>query len=231
MNSVNTAIELHDSKAAAIAVRDGSVVVHLKPVCIHKSEDRPGCDAGTMWVQESRLIFTKAVVSGGLPDFPCDIMGGELVVGDKRYDNLIPTPLAVAEPAELRLVFDAVHTVKIAGRSVRLELVGEPVYLEEFKPQVSPRHSSPIGFTICFVALAFVPIAKFSGGWLPVLVAYPGVIAYLYTAVVRKEPMGPPIYLVYCVIVIAAHIGMSFGFARLIGSIRWRRKRGCQPSP
>ena len=113
---------------------DGTVTVHFLPAYLHKSEGRPGLDPGTGWVQEARLFFAEASVSGDVPDFPCEVVEGELVVGAERYDNAIPVPLEVTAHVELRLVFDATHTVAISGRSVRLELLGEPRYVEEFKP-------------------------------------------------------------------------------------------------
>jgi len=131
---VNIIIELHDSTVAEIAKRDGTVVVHFVPAYLHKSEGRPGFDSGTGWVQDARLIFADASVSGGFPDLPCDVMDGELVVGRERHDNKIPVPLEVTEPTELRLIFDSKQTVTVTGRGVRLELFGEPRYVEEFKP-------------------------------------------------------------------------------------------------
>ena len=35
---------------------------------------------------------------------------------------------------ELRLICDSVHTVTVRSRGVRLDLVGEPRYVEEFEP-------------------------------------------------------------------------------------------------
>jgi len=60
-------------------------------------------------------------------------MDGELVVGGERHSNEIPVPLEVTATSELRLIFDSVHVVKIIGRGVRLDLVGEPKYVEEFE--------------------------------------------------------------------------------------------------
>lgn len=131
---MNTIIELHDSKVAEIATRDATVIVHFLPAYLHKSEGRPGFDSGTGWVQDARLIFADASASGGFPDLPCEVMDGELVVGSERHDNEIPVPLEVTAPAELRLIFDSIHTVTVTGRGVRLELFGEPRYVEEFKP-------------------------------------------------------------------------------------------------
>ena len=120
---MNAAVELHDSTVAGIVQRDGTVIVHFQPAYLHKSQGRPGYDAGTGWVQDARLLFDDASVSGGIPDLPCAIMDGEFVVGSEKHANSIPMPLAFTEPAELRLVFDTVHTMTVKGRSVRLEML------------------------------------------------------------------------------------------------------------
>lgn len=130
---MNSTIEIHDSRVAGISESDGNVIVHFRPAYLHKSEGRPAIDSGTGWVQEARLIFSEASVNGGFPDWPCDIMDGEIIIGGERHRNLIPVPLQLAKVTELRLVCDVVHTVTVSGRGVRLELVGEPRYVEEFQ--------------------------------------------------------------------------------------------------
>ena len=65
-------------------------------------------------------------------------MDGEIVVAGERHANLIPVPLEVAKPTELRLICDSIHTVTITSRGVRLELIGEPKYVEEFRPHMPP---------------------------------------------------------------------------------------------
>lgn len=130
---MNTSIELHDAAVAGFVERDGEMIVHFLPAYLHKSEGRPGIDSGTGWIQEARLIFSDGSASGSFPAFPCDVMDGALVVDKDRYNNEITVPLDVTAPAALRLVFDSIHTVTIVGRCVRLELLGAPKYIEEFK--------------------------------------------------------------------------------------------------
>lgn len=132
---VNTTIEIHDSTVTEIIEQNGAVVVHFQPAYLHKSEGRPAFDTGSCWVQEARLIFSEASISGNFPDWPCDLVGGEIVVDGERHNNLIPTPLEIAKPAEMHLVCDSIHAVTIKSRGVKLELVGEPKYIEEFRPQ------------------------------------------------------------------------------------------------
>jgi hypothetical protein len=131
---MNTIIELHDSTVATIDGQLGETVVHFLPAYFHKSEGRPGYDQGTGWVQEVRLIFREASVNGDLPDLPCDVMDGALTIDGARHDNHIPVPLISEARAELRLIFDSVHAVTVKGRGVRLQLSGEPKYVEEFRP-------------------------------------------------------------------------------------------------
>jgi hypothetical protein len=130
---VNTIIELHDSKVAELVTRDGAVIVHFLQAYLHKSEGRPGVDSGTGWVQEARLVLEGGSVSGIFPELPCDVVDGELVVGTHRHDNEIPVPLDVTAPAQLHLIFGSVHKVTVAANGVRLELLGEPKYVEDFQ--------------------------------------------------------------------------------------------------
>ena len=129
---MNIIIELHDSKIAEIVSRHGTVIVHFLPAYLHKSEGRPGFDAGTGWVQDARLVFEDASISGDLPELPCGVMDGELLVGAERHDNSIPVPFEVTASSKLRIVFNSIHTVTVTGQSVRVELFGEPRYVEEF---------------------------------------------------------------------------------------------------
>ena len=91
-------------------------------------------DAGTGWVQEVCLIFADAATVGDYPEWTCDVMDGELIVGGERHRNLIPVPFKTSMLTELRLVCDSLQAVTVTGRGARLELVGEPRYVEEFKP-------------------------------------------------------------------------------------------------
>ena len=135
---MNTVLELHDSRVAEIAQRDGMVTVHFQPAYLHKSEGRPGFDPGTGWVQEARLKFSEATTSGEFPDWPCDLRDAELIVGAERHRDQIPVPFESAMVTELRLICDAAHTVTVTGRAAILELLGEPSYVEEYRAHHSP---------------------------------------------------------------------------------------------
>ena len=61
---------------------------------------------------------------------PCEVWGGELSVDDEVFDNCIPTPLE--REGEVRLRLECAAAIYVSGSTVRLELLGEPTYLEEF---------------------------------------------------------------------------------------------------
>ena len=78
------------------------------------------------------LPSNQFTFSGVSPQLPCDVKDGELLLGEERHDNEIPVPLNVTASVQLRLVLDSIHTVTVKGHGVRLELLGEPRYVEEF---------------------------------------------------------------------------------------------------
>jgi len=131
---VNTEIEIHDSKVADITYQDNTVVVHFLAAYLHKSEGRPGYDRGTGWAQEGFLIFDQASVNGKFPEWPCDLMDGELILGSQRHDNSIAVPLEFKGPTVLHLICDCVHKVTVTSLGARLKLVGNPRFVDEFIP-------------------------------------------------------------------------------------------------
>ena len=108
--------------------------VFLAPAYLHRSMGRPGIDSGTGWTQDARLVFSIGSVSGVVPELPCNIMNGELSLSGDRYPNEIPVPLQAAGSVELHLVFYPGCDVFITGTTIRLELLGEARYVEEFHP-------------------------------------------------------------------------------------------------
>jgi hypothetical protein len=130
----NRAIEIHDSTLDAISVRDGEAVLHFPCVYIHESMETPGLDAGSGWVQQARLRISDAVVTKSFSTFPADLLDGHITLGDTVLNNEIPIPLVHKGNVELRLESWNDEMVLITGSSAELELIGEPKYVEEFRP-------------------------------------------------------------------------------------------------
>ena len=98
-------------------------------------------DAGTGWTQEAALRITDAQVDGAF-SVALQVWDGTIVylsdgslrIGDVISDNLIPIPLRITADIHLRLV-SCGEVVQVRGTSAYLELIGEPKYVEEFKPR------------------------------------------------------------------------------------------------
>lgn len=101
---------------------------------LHKSSGRPGIDTGSGWIQDAKLVFSNSILDGHAFDLPCDILDGKIIIRGKTHDNSIPVPLEISGEVELHLVFSPAHKLTVKGKSVRLELLSEPKYVEEFKP-------------------------------------------------------------------------------------------------
>ncbi len=66
-------------------------------------------------------------------------MEGEIVLGGEVHNNLIPVPLEMSTPTELRLNCESVHLITISSAGVHLELIGEPRYVQDFRPHWTAR--------------------------------------------------------------------------------------------
>jgi hypothetical protein len=132
----NRAIEIHDSVLAAISFTQGEAQLHFSSVYIHQSEDVPGRNAGTGWVQKAVLRIHEARVDGSFSEFPVNLTNGQIRMGENVLENEIPVPLHHKGAFELRLqaMWQNQVTVSFTGSRAELELLGEPKYVEEFRP-------------------------------------------------------------------------------------------------
>jgi hypothetical protein len=132
----NRAIEIHDSVLASVSFSQGEAHLHFSSVYIHESEGAPLRDAGTGWVQKAVLRIHKANVEGSFSEFPADLGGGHTQMGQNVLDNQIPVPLRYKGAFELRLeaMWQGQAVVSFTGWGAELELLGEPEYVEEFRP-------------------------------------------------------------------------------------------------
>ena len=137
----NRVIEIHDSQLDRIVIEDGTAVLHFASVYVHQSTGTPAVDAGTGWVQRAILKIGDARIEGALSEELREssgydahqLSGGSIRLDENFSDNLIPIPLDAAADVELSLESWG-STVTVKGRSILLQLIGEPEYVEEFEP-------------------------------------------------------------------------------------------------
>jgi hypothetical protein len=128
---MSSALELYDSRVSHIALAHGSAVIHFSHAYIHRSKRTPGRDPGSGWSQEAELVLGDATLSGPLPPLPNTIAEGALEVGGIRHE-LIPIPFKRKVAARLHLTFADGTAIEIVGQRPFLELLGKPIYLENF---------------------------------------------------------------------------------------------------
>jgi len=129
---VNSAIEIHDSKLAAVIPSAEGLIVRLDPAYVHRSEGRPGVDAGTGWCQPAEMVFASGVVEGELPELPW-ILGEGRISGGANFREMVPLPCVVdgAVRFEARNINGDIVVIRGAGLDVRA--VGEARYIERFR--------------------------------------------------------------------------------------------------
>jgi hypothetical protein len=131
----NRCIEIHDSILAAVSFSQGDARLHFSSVYIHQSECAPGRDAGSGWTQEAILRVYGARVDGSFLKFPVRLSDGSIQLGSQIFDNEIPVPLLHNGLITLRLIgAERGESVSFTGKGAELELLGEPKYVEEFRP-------------------------------------------------------------------------------------------------
>lgn len=127
---MSSALELYDSRVSHIALVHGRAVIHFSYAYIHRSKG-PGRGPGSGWSQEAELVLGDATLSGPLPPLPNTIAQGFLEVGGIRHE-LIPIPFKRKVAARLHLTFADGTAIEIVGQRSFLELLGKPIYLENF---------------------------------------------------------------------------------------------------
>jgi hypothetical protein len=128
---MRSALELHDSRVSHIELVDSVATIYFSHAHIHKSRGTPGRDPGTGWSQELRLMMWSARASGQLPTRSSTVAEGFLEVGGIRHE-LIPLPFRRKVGARLYLLFVDGVEADIVGDKPLIDLLGTPIYLEEF---------------------------------------------------------------------------------------------------
>lgn len=123
-------LELHESRIDEIAFSEGVATVHFSHAYICKSKGTPGHDPGTGWSQPALLVLNDVVSCGPMPTLPNMIADGFLEVGGIRH-TLLPLPFRRKVDAKLCLVFADGTQLEILGARPAVELLGQPIYLED----------------------------------------------------------------------------------------------------
>ena len=128
---MTSGIEIHDSVLESSFFQYAELVLQLK-VYVHRSEGRAGVDSGTGWAQDAKILLAGARVKGRVPLSKAGLSGGDLTLGGEHLSNWISIPCQFTGAVRLKLQFFEYEPLEIEAEGIRLELIGEATYVEEF---------------------------------------------------------------------------------------------------
>jgi hypothetical protein len=100
----------------------GSTTINLRPAYIHRD--------GKGWSQDADIIVQASALDVAQTDFPATLADGKMLTTLGPYHNLLELPLVADGPVDIELEFFSGSIVKIVGNSVKVVLVGVPVFIE-----------------------------------------------------------------------------------------------------
>lgn len=133
---IKNAIEIHDSTLAGISRVGPDLVLRLVPAYVHQSGGRPGIDPGSGGLQDIDLIISEAVLESSPSEFPVNLHGGSIFIGEVRWDNSLPLPLAVSDAVSLTAVTCRGELLAVRCTGASAVTCGELRYIEEFQGAV-----------------------------------------------------------------------------------------------
>jgi putative acetyltransferase len=129
---VNSAVEVHDSTLAGVNSRGRDVVVRLAPAYVHRLEGRPGIDPGSGWLQDIDVVFLDAVIDSLPSQLPSRLSDGDLSIGEQRWENGIPLPLAASGDVLFSAVTENGENLVIRATGAEAFPCGKMRYVEPF---------------------------------------------------------------------------------------------------
>src|SRR5262249_10238538 len=127
---VNAAVELHDSQVIAVEAAAGSVVVRLSAY-VHRSDGRPGFDAGSCWSEPVVLVFAGGTLEELPPELPCTLDDGR-ISGDAEFAGLVPLPASIRSPVQFEALGLYGEQLLVRGAGFECFSTAEGKFIEAF---------------------------------------------------------------------------------------------------
>lgn len=129
---MSAVFELHDSELIEVAADEAGLCLVFSAY-VHRSEGRAGLDPGTGWSGIVHVLLADGRVTSCEPALPFEISGGHLEAReDVVFENCIELPFSSEGRVALHLVSFFGQEFAAEGRSVRVRVVGDLKYVEEF---------------------------------------------------------------------------------------------------
>ena len=129
---MNSAVELHDSEVNEIRLSGRGLHLTFPNAYVHKSNARPGIDAGDGYLQPVEMIFSEAqyTESNGL----CSgvISEGTVSIGDEKFENMIPLPFDAKGNVSASISYASGGVLTIMASALSCTASGEARFVETF---------------------------------------------------------------------------------------------------
>ena len=128
---MNAAIEFHDSDVQLAEGADDTFRILFSAAYVHRSEDRPGVDAGAGYIQAAELVFSTASWSKPSVDCVGDLSDGWVTVNGEKL-SLIPLPFSASGKVFAEFVFVSGAVLSVSASSIACSPIGEARFVENY---------------------------------------------------------------------------------------------------
>jgi len=130
---LKSALEFHDSDVVELRPSENTLHMIFEPAYVHRSEGRPGVDAGSGFLQPAEIVFSGAKYTE--KDGPCTgaISEGLIQVSGKRFDSVLPLPFDVAGKVSAEFTFESGAVLSITATGVSCASTGPAVLVDGYE--------------------------------------------------------------------------------------------------
>lgn len=130
---MNSALEFHDSEVEEIRMLGDSLYVTFRAAYVHRSEGRPGVDAGSGYLQAAEMIFSQAQYSETAGPCAGAVSDGVVSAEGAEFVNVIPLPFSLAGQVSARIAFVSGGALIVTGSSVSCVATGPARHVEAYE--------------------------------------------------------------------------------------------------
>jgi hypothetical protein len=129
---LKSALEVHGSDVVELRPSETALQMIFEPAYVHRSEGRPGVDAGSGFLQPAEIVFTGAKYTE--KDGPCTgaIAEGLVTVAGKRFDSVFPLPHSATGNVTGEFTFESGAVLSITATGVSCASTGPAVLVDGY---------------------------------------------------------------------------------------------------
>lgn len=127
----NSALEFHDSQVAYVESRGEDLIIHLAAGYVHRSDGRPGVDAGAGYLAPISIRFANAKFVGDLGLCIGLLWEGWICLGEVKMTSL-PLPYQGVGTISATLQFANGTGLEVTSSAIECALSGDEKFVESY---------------------------------------------------------------------------------------------------